>query len=257
VRIHNPLGSTTNYQSDIVKDAYGLETNAVYTEVRDILLQYQDFNVDMPDGTDGKTGAVFIDWIQDGQGSGNDNVGTAQPSYEVGTFEAYGPKNEVYLSAGQAIVLKVAEGNNYYVGLKSLTGAAVTANISGIDQADPTAIQLSHTTDMYYQVIPVNGYIVIQNGNADNALLSITNLRTTNLTAPAENGGILPVAQQEAVAMMETFSAYLLEKQNQPEPEPQPTEPEEELPSAQEQADKNLTQANSLFTSVRQWLETN
>jgi hypothetical protein len=110
---------------------------------------------------------------------------------------------------------------------------------------------------MYYQVTPVNGYIVIQNANTDGALLSITNLRTTNLTAPAANGGILPVSQQEAVTMMEEFSAYMLEKQSKPEEIPEPSEPEEELPSAQEQADQNLTLANALFTSVRQWLENN
>lgn len=256
VRIHNPLGNSATYQSQIVKDAYDLETNAVFTEVRDILLQYKDFNTDMSDSTDGKMGAVFIDWIQDGQGSGNDATGSGVPTYEIGTFMTYGPKNEVYLSAGQAIVLKVAEGNNYYVGLKSLTGKTVKANISGINQADPTTIELNHTTDMYYQVMPVNGYIVIQNSNTDDALLSITNLRTTNLTAPAEKGGILPVAQQEAVTMMAEFSAYMLEKQNEPEEIPEPSEPEEKLPSAQEQADKNLLMANTLFTSVRQWLET-
>ncbi len=256
VRIHNPLGNTTNYQSNIIKDAYGLETNAVFTEVRDILLDYGDFNTELPDSTDGKLGAVFIDWIQDGQGSKNDATGTGKPSYEIGTFKTYGPKNEVYLSAGQAIVLKVAEGNTYYVGLKSMTGASVTANVSGIDQAEPTAIKLAHTTDMYYQVTPANGYIVIQNGNTDGAILSITNLRTTNLKAAAPNGGILPVAQQEAVEMVSDFSAYMLEKANTEQITPPPTEPEEEIPSAEDLAQANLEFANALFPTVRQWLET-
>ena len=252
VRIHNPLGNTTNYKSDIIKDAYGLENNAVFTEVRDILIdKNKGFNADQPD----VGGAVFIDWIQEGQGSGNDSVGTGVPTYEIGTFETYGPKNEVYLSAGQAIVLKVAEGNNYYVGLKSLTGAEVTANVSGIDQAEPTAIKLSHTTDLYYQIAPVNGYIVIQNGNAEKgAILSITTLRTTNLTAPAPNGGILPVTAQEAVRTVAGFTDYLM---NKPEEEEIPPQPEEQLPSAEEQAQANQQQATVLFTAVRQWLENN
>ena len=260
VRIHNPLGNTTNYQSDIVKDAYGLETNAVFTEVRDVLLDYGDFNVDMPDDTEGKLGAVFIDWVQPGQEGEGDQPGqefpgvTGQPSYNVGTFEKYGPKNEVYLSAGQAIVLKVAEGNNYYLGLKSLTGAEVTANVSGIDQADPTAIKLSHTTDMYYRITPVNGYIVIQNGNTDEALLSITNLRTTNLTEVVENGGILPVTKEEAVETVEGFAEYLA---NKPEEDELPPEPEEQIPSAEEQVQANQQQAAVLFTAVRQWLDEN
>ena len=252
VRIHNPLGNTTNYASDIIKDAYGLENNAVFTEVRDVLLDYGDFNVDIPDDTEGKMGAVFIDWIQEGQESGNDSAGIGVPSYEIGTFEAYGPKNEVYLSAGQAIVLKVEEGNTYYVGLKSLMGTKVTANISGIDQADPTAITFNHSTDMYYQVTPVNGYIVIQNGNTDNALLSITNLRTTNLTEVVENGGILPVTDQEAVELMAGFTDYLM---NKPEEEI-PPQPEDQIPSAEQQAQANQQRATVLFTAVRQWLET-
>ena len=248
VRIHNPLGNTTNYKTDIVKDAYGLETNAVFTEVRDVLLDYNNFNIGME-----KPGAVFIDWIQEGQGIGNDSVGTGVSTYEIGTFETYGPKNEVYLSAGQAIVLKVAEGNNYYVGLKSLTGAEVTANVTGIDQAEPTAIKLSHTTDLYYQITPVNGYIVIQNGNTDKALLSITNLRTTNLTKVAENGGILSVSGEDAVQTIVGFTDYL---ENQPVKEVLPPQPEEKLPSLEEQTQATQQRTAALFTTVRRWLET-
>ena len=251
VRIHNPLGSNTNSLSTDAKNAYELETNAVFTEVRDILLDYQDFNTELPDSTDGKLGAVFIDWIQEGQGAGSDSAGTSVPTYEIGTFETYGPKNEVYLSAGQAIVLKVAENNTYFVGLKSLTGAPVAANVSGIDRADPTTISVAHSTDLYYRVTPLNGYIVIQNGNTDKALLSITNQRTTNMTAPAENGGILPVAQQEAVRMMRSFSTRLLENQNKPQPST-PTE----TGTALSPAENILLLAGNLFSSVRRWLKT-
>ncbi len=255
VRVYNPLGNTTNYQNGIVKDAYGLETNAVFTEIRDVLLDYGDFNTGLPDSADGKMGAVFIDWIQEGQGSGSDSTGIGVPTYELGTFETYGPKNEVYLSAGQAIVLRVAEGNTYYVGLKSLTGTQVTANVSGITQDDPTAITLAHTTDMYYQITPVDGYIVIQNGSTDDSILSITNLRTTNLIAPVADGGILPVEPQEAVRMMRSFSTYMLEKQNQEAPLPEPEEPEETVPSLEEQVQANLQLAQALFGAIRRWLE--
>ena len=251
VRVYNPLGNTANYQSDIVKYAYGMETNAVFTEVRDILLDYGSFSADVSS----IEGAVFIDWIKEGQ-AGSEQDETKAPAYEVGTFEAYGPKNEVYLAAGQAIVLKVAEGNNYYVGLKSLKGDEVSVNVSGIDRDDPTVIKLSHTTDMYYQVTPVGGYIVIQNGNEDDAVLSITNLRTTNLTTTPVNGGILPVAKEEAVEQMSDFSAYMLEREAAEENIPQPSDPEEVIPSAEEQAQANLLVANALFTSVRQWLDT-
>lgn len=249
VRIHNPLGNTTNYYNSTVKDAYGLENNAVFTEVRDILIDKNNsFNADQPN----IGGAVFIDQIKEGQGSGNDQVGEGVPTYEIGTFEAYGPKNEVYLSAGQAIVLKVEEGNTYYMGLKSLTGKAVTANVSGVDQTkEPTAITITHSTDMYYRINPVDGYIVIQNGNTDGAILSVTNLRTTNMQEPVANGGIIPVAPQAAVMMMRSFSARLLEQEND--------EPTEETPKTPVQihAEETLAFASTLFLSVRQWLDEN
>lgn len=254
VRIYNPLGNTTNYYKDRVKEAYGLENNAVFQEVRDILLQYDDFNTDQLTGNDSRTGAVFVDWIREGQGESDDRPGEGTVTYKTGTFKKYGPKNEVYLSAGQAIVLKVAEGNDYYMGLKSLTGAEVIANVSGIDQAEPTAIKLNHTTDLYYKVTPVNGYIVLQNGNTDDALLSITNLRTTNMTKVAQDGGVLPITDQEAVQLVTGFADYLL---NKPEEETLLPQPEEQLPTPEEQAQANQQQAVVLFTAVRQWLNEN
>lgn len=251
VRIHNPLGNTTNYYSSTVKDAYGLENNAVFTEVRDILIDKNNsFNADQPN----IGGAVFIDQIKPGQGSGIDQAGEGVPTYEIGTFEAYGPKNEVYLSAGQAIVLKVEVGNTYYMGLKSLTGKAVTANVSGIDQTvSPTAITITHSTDMYYRINPVDGYIVIQNDNTDEAILSVTNLRTTNMRKPVANGGVLPVAPQAAVMMMRRFSARLLEQEDDSNPDG--TTEETPKSPVQIHTEETLAFASTLFLSVRQWLD--
>ncbi len=253
VRIHNPLGNTTNYYSSTVKDAYGLENNAVFTEVRDILIDKNNgFNADQPN----IGGAVFIDQIKPDQGLDGDSVGEGVPTYEIGTFEAYGPKNEVYLGAGQAIVLKVEEGNTYYMGLKSLTGSTVIANVSGIDQSkEPTAITITHSTDMYYRINPVDGYIVIQNGNTDGAILSITNLRTTNMQEPVANGGVLPVAPQAAVVMMRNFSTRLLEQENDSGFDG----PAEETPKSPVQihTEETLAFASTLFLSVYQWLDEN
>ena len=206
IRVYSPLGENQVNASDIVKDAYAKEQNAVFKEVRDILLDYNDFNIDMTDSKDGKAGAVFIDTIKEGQGTENDDKGEGVSTYEVGTFDAYGPKNEVYLKGGQSIVLKVDDSNTYYVGLKSLDGKKVTANVSGISKANPQPIEIAHSIDMYYQVTPIEGYIVIENASTGNEILSITKLRTTNLTEPAINGGILPVTQQEAVMMMARFA---------------------------------------------------
>lgn len=232
IRVYSPLGENQVNASDIVKDAYAKEQNAVFKEVRDILLDYEDFNIDMENSTDGKAGAVFIDTIKEGQGTGNDAVGVGQSTYEVGTFETYGPKNEVYLKGGQSIVLKVDKSNTYYVGLKSLDGKKVTVNVSGISKANPQTIEIAHSIDMYYEVTPIEGYIVIENASTGNEILSITKLRTTNLTEPVINGGILPVTQQEAVMMMARFALRM----NPPvyeEPEDEELggkEPEEQKP---------------------------
>lgn len=200
IRVYNPLGLSTNYASSTVQGAYGLENNAVFTEIRDILLDNESFMADT-----GEVGAVFIDWIREGQGTGDDQVAEGTETYEIGTFEAYGPKNEVYLAAGQAIVLKVSGENDYFVGLKSLTGKTVTANISGEDRADPTRITLSHTVDMYYRVTPIDGYIVIQNGSEGGEILSLTRLRATNPEAVPENIGLLSVTVDEAIDTMMLF----------------------------------------------------
>ena len=257
VRIYNPLGEDQTRAPQTVKNAYEKELNAVFTEIRDILLDYGDFNVDMPDSTDGKLGAVFIDQIKDGQQSGNDLTGVGVPTYEIGTFEAYGPKNEVYLSAGQAIVLKVDPQNTYYVGLKSLTGGKVTANVSGIDRTGPTAIALSHTTDMYYQVTPVEGYIVIQNGDTDGTVLSITNLRTTNMNDYIVDGGIQKVSKAEAVEVVNFFSVQmsLREDTNNAQPSDPTEENTSQVPDVQQQIEKLLQLAQALFGSVRNWLQ--
>jgi hypothetical protein len=88
----------------------------------------------------------------------------------------------------------------------------------------------------------VDGYIVIQNGNTDGQLLSITNLRATNPTNPAVDGGVQAVSQAEAVRVMRRFT----ERLNAPAVRP-------EEPTVQE--DPILTLTKVLFTAVRTWLE--
>ena len=95
IRVYNPLGSSQIAANDVVKDAYGKEQNAVFTEIRDILLDYNDFMIGTSADTTTGLGAVFIDWVQDWQGGEGDTVGEGVPTYQVGTFETYGPKNEV------------------------------------------------------------------------------------------------------------------------------------------------------------------
>ncbi len=248
IRVYKPLNDTVAADPTI-RDAYELEVNATFTEVRDILLDYGDFNPDMTDSADGTVGAVFIDWIRQWQGTGADTPGVGVPTYEIGTFADYGPKNEVYLSSGQAVVLKVDPNNTYYVGLKSLDGNPTIANVSGIDTADPVAIRLSHSTDLYYRVTPMDGYIVIQNGATDHSVLSITKIRATNLTGAVKNGGILPVQQEEAIEVMTTFSRRLMQNDGD-------TVTDSGLVAPIDPTVENFRKfLRALFGSVRAWLK--
>lgn len=209
IRVYKPLSEEMEVNSTITS-AYENEVNSSFVEVRDVLIDNDNFNIDMEDSTDGTMGAVFIDWIRSWQGAGADQPGKGVPTYEVGTFEKYGPKNEVYLTSGQAIVLKVDPNNTYYVGLKSLDGTDTIANVSGITTADPVAIELNHSIDLYYQVTPVDGYIVIQNGADNDSILSVTKLRATNKENAVLSAGIQPVTQEEVVRVMSAFSRQLM-----------------------------------------------
>lgn len=241
IRVYNPLGgdrTVQNQHNEKIKDAYAKEQNAVFTTVRDILLEYEDFNKDMADGSDGKKGAVFIDAMPSENG---DTLGT--PTYDVGEYKNYGPKNETYLSPGQAIVLKVDPKNIYYVGLKSISGEPVNANVSGITQADPITIPIEHSVDMYYQITPIDGYIVIGNDMVQDdstemaseteeprKILSVTKLCTTNLYAPVTGVVAKVIEEEEAVEMVSTFALMMRRPAPAPEPLPEPL-PEPDIPN--------------------------
>ena len=182
IRVYNPLGSSQTAAADVVKDAYGKEQNAVFTEIRDILLDYNDFMIDTSADTTTGLGAVFIDWIQSWQGGEGDTVGEGVPTYQVGTFETYGPKNEVYLSKGQALVLKVNPKNTYFVGLKTLNmddGKGAIANVSGIEMAEPVSIAVVLKVD------PNNTYYVgLKTLNTDGDKAAIANISGIDRAEP-------------------------------------------------------------------------
>jgi hypothetical protein len=271
IRVYNPLAgvladreenrqenpNNTDYRLEV---AYKLEQHAINSEIRDIILTYEDFNTGIPDDNVGKMGAVFIDWIQDGQQSGSDQAGIGTYTYEVGTtFKTYGPKNEIYLSQGQAIVLKVSEQNNYFIGMKNIlpedadgNPLAVQVNICGQDMRDPTTITVAHSTDLYYAVKPINGYIVIQNASTDGALLALTKLRTTNVNGYAVDAGIENVQAEEAVQAVYAFRKAL----ENPSVPPEQEIPDPIYPSVADlllERHKRLTQI--LFADVRTWLQ--
>ena len=177
IRVYNPLEN----------NVYGDEKNTVYTEVRDCL-----------EITDGNLvqGAVFIDSDSDG------NIDTQVKE----TLDIFGPKNEIYLAKGQAVAFVVNYDSNarYQVGLKSLTGAKLSAIVSGDE------IIIGHTTDLYYSIATKNlsesnNVVIIM--NQSEGVLAITKLKVTN--APQ-------VLKTSVFSMMqeEFLVAYAMKREN-------------------------------------------
>lgn len=104
-----------------------------------------------------------------------------------------GPKNEIYLQPGQAVVMELT-GNyaSVQVGMRSLTGEAVSYKING------TSATMNSTVDMYYKVVPVEGKLVIQ--NVSGGILALTRLKVTSAAAATTNDpGVIPQTTPEAI----------------------------------------------------------
>lgn len=192
VRVYNPIQGLEEDQ--LVQDAYGAdhELNAVFQEVRDILVT----QANLPEGDElPNNSVVFIDQV-DGEIGGETSV--------VGTYVEYGPKNEVYLEPGQAIAFRVSTGSNlhYYLGLKGPAGATQATATSGTGKMQ---IGICGSCDMYYKVTPsADGIVMVRNTGAN--LLSITKLRTTS-DSEDESADIVGASVSELLAYADTFDS--------------------------------------------------
>lgn len=192
VRVYNPIQGLEEDQ--LVQDAYGAdhELNAVFQEVRDILVD----RTNLPEGDElPNNSVVFIDQV-DGQ--------TGVTTSEVGTYVEYGPKNEVYLEPGQSIAFQVATGSNshYYLGLKGPAGAT---QAEATNETGKMEIEICGSCDMYYEVTPsADGIVMVKNTGKN--LLSITKLRTTS-DSEDENAGIVGASVSELLAYADTFDS--------------------------------------------------
>ena len=165
IRVYNPLGNSLD---ETVKEAYGpTELNATFTEVRSLLLANKDLSGDAT-----IDGVVYID----------QNEG--QSTSDIQVYEKDGPKDEVYLSKGQAIAFAVDDPNaTYYIGLKGPQGKTSAEISNGDNNSKP---QITSASDLYYQVMPYRHtdaegnatYFIMVKNTGDN-LLSVTKLRVT------------------------------------------------------------------------------
>ena len=173
-RVYGTQGDA--YESVYAKDQ---EHAAQAVEIRDVTIAGSTYNMeDIEDwytygdqiidavynATDGRQGAVMLQ-------QGSEITASADMINN-------GPKNEIYLTKGQTIALKLKDGLTYSkvaVGLRSLNGGTVDYSVNG------STTSVFSTVDMYYQVTPTNGAIVITN-NSDN-VLALTKIKVTGMTS--------------------------------------------------------------------------
>lgn len=107
-----------------------------------------------------------------------------------------GPKNEIYLEPGQAVVMQFTKTYaSVQVGMRSLTGAAVTYQINS-----ETAKTMNSTVDMYYPVKLVGNMLVIRNTSENDEILALTKLKVTSATTASTNdSGVIPETTPEAI----------------------------------------------------------
>lgn len=246
IRVYNPLAEDA--KDTTVEDAYGDEMQAVFGSVRQMLLDAGSFTGETGEGT----GFVFLDRLPESENAGNTNV--------IGTYAVYGPKNEVYLAKGQAIAFKVDETlySRVQVGLKSLTGEEMQAVVSYFDEESDAAAQgmvsISHTADLYYELMPIEGYVVIR--NTSDAILAVTKVKLMVSGDPQQiSAQVEKVSQAEVLEAVDEFDALpmMTYRLRNFQPDVEITQPEvspEELAMAQMRA-----LIEKIFGSVRKWFD--
>ena len=234
IRVYNPLGSASDDDTkidEVVNEAYNGQIETAFKEVRDLLV-----NADNTADTTNTGNAVFIDHNLD-----EDEVAYKAVVYEeTDVYNNYGPKNEVYLAPGQSIVFAVEGADNYYIGLKSLKGTEATVNAEFSNGEGNSVASISHTTDLYYKVVPstVDGvnYITVSNTTevaegGEEPILAVTKLQMTSGVV-GQVMSLRAISDEEAVAEVAAFSlrstaAYSAEPE---EETPEETTPEETTP---------------------------
>ena len=191
----NPSDATTNgFYADVG------EANMQTAEIRNMVLAKADVNVTELADNWYKVGNDVIDAVFD-EGDAIDGAmiisklddGTVETVTVDRNLVNIGPKNEIYLQQGQAVVMELT-GNyaSVQVGMRSLTGAEVSYKING------TSDTMKSTVDMYYKVTPAAGKLVIQ--NVSGGILALTKLKVTSKTAAtADDSGVIPQTTPEAI----------------------------------------------------------
>ena len=165
-------------QGDAYESVYAAdqEDQALTAEVRDITIAGSTYNLEDVDDWY-KYGKNIISAVYDetNDGSGAVILGQGNEITVDADMINDGPKNEIYLKPNQTIAMRLMASScdKVAVGMRSLNGGAVSYQIN--NQPEST---LSSTVDMYYEVQPNDGMIVIEN-TGDN-VLALTKIKVTS-----------------------------------------------------------------------------
>lgn len=178
-------------QGDAYESVYAAdqEDQALATEVRDITIAGSTYNLaDIDDWY--KYGENIISAVYDETNDGTGAVILGQGSKITADADMInnGPKNEIYLKSGQTIAMKLTASAyaKVAVGMRSLNGGTVSYQIN--DQPRST---LSSTVDMYYEVQPQNGMLVIE--NTGDTVLALTKIKVTSPVYEADGASLFTI----------------------------------------------------------------
>lgn len=129
----------------------------------------------------------------------------------IADYTSYGPNNEVYLSAGQAVTFTLGNSANIadiQIAMKAVNGV-VNYKIydTSSEAAAVTAQTLNTATDMYYSIKAFAGKNVVIANTGANSILSITNIKVTYTSDPSVNNA--PKPEPEALFTVRRSSAML------------------------------------------------
>lgn len=204
-RVTNTLNPSDATTSGFYADVY--EANMQTAEIRNMVLAKANvnnaiFGMSAPMyqvGVDEVLDAVFDDkdvisgaTIIESNGTVNTNVTVDKDLVNIG------PKNEIYLNPGEAVVMTVPTTyTTVQVGMRSLTGATVKYQINSEAEKE-----MKSTVDMYYKVKLVEGKLVIQ--NVSGGILALTKLKVTGAGTTTNDVSVetTPEAIRYAMALM-------------------------------------------------------
>lgn len=200
--------NTLNPDNATTKDFYAAvhEDNMQTSEIRNMVLAQAYVSnaiFDMSDkmyrvGVNEVLDAVFDDkdvisgaTIIDSNGTVDTNVTVDENLVNIG------PKNEIYLKNGQAVVMQIPSTySTVQVGMRSLTGTPVQYKINTEEKT------MNSTVDMYYKVSLAEGKLVIQ--NVSGGILALTKLKVTGAGTTTNDVSVetTPEAIRYAMALM-------------------------------------------------------